>query len=92
MEAVWRAQASTPVWSGGTAWPRTSWEGEVMGCGSLEAGGDIVMGAGSTAREPRDDLVCIGGELGSTGCSPRCMALDDRFEIHSQEGPASGPG
>jgi len=66
--------------------------GEVMGCGSLEAGGDIVMGVGSTAREPRDDLVCIGRELQSAGCSPRCKALDDRFEIHSQEGPASGPG
>ena len=32
--------------------------GAVMGCcGGEEAGDDVVMGAGSAAREPRDDIV-----------------------------------
>jgi hypothetical protein len=93
VEAACGAKASTPVWSGCAAWPRTSWGGAVRGCsGGLEAGDDIMMGAGSAAREPLDDHVCIGGALESAGCSPRRMALDDRFELHSQEGPAAESG
>jgi len=87
VEAACGAKASTPVWSGYAAWPRTSWGGEVMGCGGgQEAGDDVVMGAGPPAVQSREDVLRVGRALDLAGCSPRRKALDDRLERHAEVG------
>jgi hypothetical protein len=57
-------------------------------CGGLEAGDDVVMGAGPAAVQPREDVRRVGIELDPAGFAPRREALDDRLELHAIVGGA----